>query len=146
MWSKCFGREDTNCCEGSRSEGKSAKWSYAKMEWLRNTDGSKVPGLGIALLFFTNYLLLMKPKRMRSLFKRAQHSLLGLKKNLNVLFSNFCDLWNPKECCILLPPFEKNTHSFKRTHILLKRASILLKKTCVLLKWTRVLFKRMCLL
>ena len=78
------------------------------MEWLHNTDGGKVPGLGIALLFFTNYLRPMKPKRTRSLFKRMQHSLLGLKKNLNVLF--------------------RKLMKHERTRILLKRASVLLKK------------------
>ena len=87
------------------------------MEWLRNTDGSKVLGLGIALLFFTNYLLLMKPKRMRSLFKRAQHSLLGLKKNLNVLFGIFATYETRKNTHSFEKSersFKKNAHSFKK--------------------------------
>ena len=80
------------------------------MEWLRNTDGSKVPGLGIALLFFTNYLRPMKPKRTRSLFKRTQHSLLGLKKNLNVLFRIFATYETRKNT----HSFEKSERSFKK--------------------------------
>ena len=105
------------------------------MEWLHNTDGGKVPGLGIVLLFFMNYLRPMKPKRTHSLFKRTRHSLLGLKKNLNVLFRIFATYET-----------RKNTHSFEKSESSFKKTRILFKKTRILLKRTRVLFKRMCLI
>ena len=108
------------------------------MEWLHNTDGGKVPGLGIALLFFTNYLRPMKPKRTRSLFKRTQHSLLGLKKNLNVLFRIFATYETRKNTHSFeksersfkknAHSFETNTRSFQKNVPYLKRTSVLLIK------------------